>query len=166
MKEEHREMLDKMRDFFINWDAIPDDEFYQKRLEFDSRLDILAATKDTEILEHLLDFFDENFDCEVDEACEILKSTIGSNFTLDQLIEAFYKKFDQFAEKYLGKCIEMSMYCVRNDCRDKFRQMFNTVRSKHSKEIVENLKESALEFDWEEDSKQMIYTLEEDMKSW
>jgi hypothetical protein len=60
----------------------------------------------------------------------------------------------------------MNMYCVRNDCRNKFRKMFNTVRSKHSKEIVENLKDSALEFDLEEDSKQMICTLEEDIKIW
>jgi hypothetical protein len=44
--------------------------------------------------------------------------------------------------------------------------MFNTVRSKHSKEIVEDLRESALKYDWEEESKQMIYTLEKDMKSW
>jgi hypothetical protein len=44
--------------------------------------------------------------------------------------------------------------------------MFNTVKSKHSSEIVKDLKESALKYDWEEDSKKMICVLEEDMKSW
>jgi hypothetical protein len=59
----------------------------------------LAATKDQEMLEHLLDFFDKEFNYEINEVCETLRSEIGSSFTLDQLIGAFYKKFDQFAEK-------------------------------------------------------------------
>jgi hypothetical protein len=58
------------------------------------------------------------------------------------------------------------MWCVRNEHGEQFRRMFSTVKSKYSKEIVEDLKESALEFDWEEDAKKAIDALEEDMKNW
>jgi hypothetical protein len=171
MKKEYEEKLQIMRDFFINYDNISDEDFYPRRLEFDSNLEELAATKDQEVLEHLLDFFDERFDVEVDEACEILQSVIGSNFTLDQVIEAFYKKFDQFAEKYPGMCGEMSMVCIRNrqiddGHWDRFREMFNAVRSKHSAKILEEVKHYFRCNSWTDEEKNMVYALEEDMKSW
>ncbi|MDR1375674.1 MAG: hypothetical protein LBJ45_02585 [Holosporaceae bacterium] len=113
MKEEYEKKLAIMRDFFENYDNISDEDFYPKHLEFDRNLGELAATKDQEVLEHLMDFFDEDFDYSVEGVCGSIKARIGANYTLDQVVEAFYKKFDQFAEKYLGKCIETSMYCVR-----------------------------------------------------
>jgi hypothetical protein len=173
MKEEYRKKLDEMYVFLKNYNSFPDIESTQNVLEsvFLPNMEFLAATKDQEVLEHLFDFFDEEFDCEINEVCETLQSMIGENFTLDQMIKAFYEKLDSFAEKYLGKCVEMSMCCVRNrqindGHWDRFREMFNTVKSKHSKAIVERLKALALKYDWEEDSKQMVYALEEDMKKW
>jgi hypothetical protein len=176
MKKEYEEKLQIMRDFFINYDNISDEDFYPRRLEFESNLEELVTTKDQEVLECLLDFFDEDFDCEVDEVCEHIQCEIGSNFTLDQIIKAFYKKFDQFAENYQYKCALMSMVCVRNrqindGHWDRFRQMFNTVKSKHSPIILEELKdmfEAGAEYGWEwsEEERKMVYALEEDMKSW
>jgi hypothetical protein len=173
MKKEHEERLNKMREFFVNYDDILDDDFYRRRLEFDDHLEVLAATKDTEILEYLMDFFDEEFDCEVDEACEILKSRIGANFTLNQIIEAFYKKFNTVAESYFDACVEMSMWCIRNrqiddGHWDRFREMFNTVKSKHSPRILEKLKTWFNETwsTWTDEEKAMVYALEEDMKKW
>jgi hypothetical protein len=52
-------------------------------------LEKLAKTKNAEVLEHLLAFFDEEFDCEVDEACEVLMSRIGANF------KQLFKKINQ-----------------------------------------------------------------------
>jgi hypothetical protein len=112
-----------------------------------------------------LDFFTEENE-KYGGLCEHMKVQIGVNYTLDQIIGAFHKKFDTLAENDLGICIEMSMWCVRNEHGEQFRRMFNAVKSKHSKEIVEDLKASALEYDWEEDAKKAIDALEEDMKSW
>jgi hypothetical protein len=124
----------------------------------------------TEVLEHLLDFSDEEFDCEVNEACEILQSVIGSNFTLDQMIEALYKKFDAFAGNYLSMCAEMSMWCICNrqiddGHWDRFRDMFNAVKSQHSKKFLEELKTWFTDT-WSDEERNMVYILEEDMKKW
>ncbi|MDR1232929.1 MAG: hypothetical protein LBJ75_01555 [Puniceicoccales bacterium] len=171
MKEEHEEILDKMREFFINYNDILDDDFYRRRLEFDNYLEILAKTQDTEVLEHLLDFFDEEFDCEVDEVCEHLRAKIGANFTQDQLIEAFYKKFDIVAGNYLGICRQMCMWCILSGYFEQFRKMFNAVKSKHSAKVLDKLKayfDCGREHGWEwtDEEKNMVYTLEEDMKKW
>ncbi|MDR1432947.1 MAG: hypothetical protein LBI61_01220 [Puniceicoccales bacterium] len=192
-----------MRDFSENYDNISDEDFCQRRREFEVNLEELTATKDQEVLEYLMDFFDEDFDYSVEGVCGSIKARIGANFTLDQLIEAFYKRFDKFAGKYLGKCAEMSMWCVRNrqidDYHwDRFREMFNAVKSKHSAKILEKLKdmfEDGAQFDedgvdidvgtvgryrdlvaregcagrqyrWTDEERKMVYTLEEDMKSW
>jgi hypothetical protein len=171
MKEEYEERLSKMREFFVNYDDISDDDFYRRRLEFDDHLEILAATKDTEVLIHLLDFFDEEFDCEVDEACEILRSRIGANFTQDQLIEAFYKKFDTVADHYLSMCRQMCMWYIRSGYFKQFRKMFNTVKSQHSAKVLDKLKTyfdcgKEHEWEWTDEERNMVYTLEEDMKKW
>jgi hypothetical protein len=171
MKKEHRKKLDKMYEYYNNYDKIFDilsQEEYDD--VFISNMKALAATKDMEILEHLLDFFDRNFDYEVNEVCECLKMKIGANFSLDQLIEAFYKKFDHFAKKYLEMCAEMSIWCVRNrqindGHWDRFREMFNTVKSPRSSEVLEELK-SWIDSSWLEEEKNMVYALEEDMKKW
>ncbi|MDR1432949.1 MAG: hypothetical protein LBI61_01230 [Puniceicoccales bacterium] len=165
MKIEHIENLKIMRQY-MRWDPqLGERENKENGKKYFAAVDFLCESKAQDVLEALLDFFTHENE-QYGGVCETLKSQIGVNFTLDQLLQAFYKKFNTLAENDLSICSEMSMWCVRNDCRDKFRQMFNTVRSKHSKEIVENLKKSALEYDWEEDSKEMIYTLEEDMKNW
>jgi hypothetical protein len=160
MKKEYKERLDKMREFFINYDDIPDDDFYRRRLEFDDHLEVLAATKDTEVLEHLLDFFDEEFDCEVNEACEHLKAEIGANFTLDQIIEALYKKFDSFAENYLGMCVQISWHMFSDENFEEFREMFSAVKSQHSEKFLQKM------YDWAPESTNYADLLRNDMKKW
>jgi hypothetical protein len=160
MKKEYEERLDKMREFFVHYDDIPDDDFYRRRLEFDDHLEALAATKDTEVLEHLLDFFNEEFDCEVDEACERLKAEIGSNFTLDQIIEALYKKFDSFAGNYLGMCVQISWHMFSDENFEKIRKVFNVVKSQHSEKFLQKM------YDWAPENMNYIDILRNDMKKW
>jgi hypothetical protein len=58
-----------------------------------------------------------------------------------------------------------------DDHWNRFREMFNTVRSRHSRKFLKELKtwfdrgkEYGLE--WTDEEKHRIYTLEEDMKKW
>jgi hypothetical protein len=176
MKKEYGEKLNEMYEYFHNYDnydKFPDIDSSQNYYVnvFIPNMEALAATKDTEVLEHLLDFFDEEFDCEVNEACEILRSRIGVNFTQDQLVEAFYKKFDVVAGNYLDMCQQMCMWCIRSGYFEQFRKMFNTVKSKHSAKVLDELKtyfDCGKEHGWEwtDEERNMVYALEEDMKKW
>ncbi|MDR0742456.1 MAG: hypothetical protein LBE98_03260 [Puniceicoccales bacterium] len=216
IQDKYKKHLGKMYEYFNNYNncsKFSDIDSSQREYDdvFLPNMEALAATKDTEVLEHLMDFFDEEFDYEVNEACEYLKAEIGANYTLDQIIEVFYKKFDKVAENYLSMCVEMSMWCIRNRQIDenhwdiienkckigavgawsdfslckyasmwhmnsddhwiRFREMFNTLRSRHSRKFLEELKtwfdrgkEYGLE--WSDEEKHRVYTLEEDMKKW
>jgi hypothetical protein len=165
MNEEYKLHFEVMSKY-IHWDPqLGEQENRENGQKFFDAIELLCKSHDSEILENLLDFFTKENE-RYGGVCETIKSQIGANFTLDQIIGAFYKKFDTLAENDLGICIEMSMWCVRNEHGEQFRRMFNAVKSKHSKEIVEDLKASALEYDWEEDAKKAIDALEEDMKSW
>ncbi|MDR1891008.1 MAG: hypothetical protein LBQ23_02375 [Puniceicoccales bacterium] len=166
MKKEYKDELDKMDNFFKNYSNIPDEVFHTRCMDdFVQKMKNLVATKDIEVLEHLLDFFVEDFDLEVGGVCESLKSQIGVNYTLDQILEAFYKKFDSLARNHLDICAEMSMWFLYNDYFDKFKEMFNFIKSDHSDQFIENMKEG-FKYDIPEDVQKMILLLEQDMKNW
>ncbi|MDR1233165.1 MAG: hypothetical protein LBJ75_02820 [Puniceicoccales bacterium] len=162
------EYIDKLRVMhkYVHWDEqLSEEENKGNGKKYFAAVDFLCESKEQGVLEALLDFFTSENE-QYGGVCENLKAQIGANFSLEQIIEAFYKKFDSLAENDFGICAEMSMWCVRNEHGEQFRKMFNTVKSKHSKEIVKDLKASASEYNWEEDVKEAIDTLEGDMKNW
>jgi hypothetical protein len=169
MKKEWEKRLNEMYDFFANYGEITGgdiDETQKYRDDaFLANMEKLAATKDTEVLEHLMDFFDEKFDREVNGICEILSAMIEFSFTLDQRIEVFYKKFDTLAGNYPEMCSQMSTWYLRSECFDEFRKMFNAVKSQHSSKILEKLK-NWVKHGRSHEKQNMVCLLEEDMEKW
>ncbi|MDR1401960.1 MAG: hypothetical protein LBI81_03345 [Puniceicoccales bacterium] len=120
----------------------------------------VVKSKDVEVLEHLLDFFEHRFDYDIEGVCESLKARIEANFTLDQLLEAFYRKFDTLAENDLSMCAELSMWCLWRGKFEEFRKMLNTVKPTKTLELLDKME------DWDKEHKVNIDILREDMKSW
>jgi hypothetical protein len=169
MKQKYIEKINLARKSLKNDHTLSEKELDERLVIGYNLMDELCATKDTEVLSELLDFFTAEND-EWGGFSEHLRAQIGANFSLDQLIEAFYKKFDSFAGNCLEMCVIMSMICIRNrqindGHWDRFRQMFNTVKSEHSGKILEGLK-SWFTDTWTKEEKGMVYALEEDMKRW
>lgn len=159
MKKEYKEKLDKMYKFFNNYKSIPDEELHERCMnDFCYIADELVLTKNQEVLECLLDFFEEEFDYEAEGVLEGLKNGIGANYTLDQILAAFYKKFDSLIKNDIEICVEISQwYFYDKRVFENFRKMFNTVKSKKSEAFL-------TEFRGRLDEKVAI--LREDMKSW
>ncbi len=123
-------------------------------------LNELVETKDQEVLESLLEFFCEDHE-DYGGICEHLKSQIDYNFTLDQLMQAFYKKFDYLVKNDLEMAYEMSSWFLYSNMFNEFREMFNTVKSADSNVFIDRLdKWCGDEFPEE------IVLLREDMKKW
>lgn len=169
MKKEYKEKLDKMYWFFNNYKNIAKADLHEHCMnDFVYPMDELSETGEQEILECLLDFFDRQFDDDINGVSESLESDVQCNFTSDQIIEAFYKKFDSFMEKNSMRCMKISMrFFDEGNETDflKFRVFFNFVKSKHAKELLDIFKEW-FKYGWSEKSKNYVYTLENDMKKW
>jgi hypothetical protein len=162
MKQEYKEKLDKMFWFFNNYKTIPGKDLHTIGMNnFVYPMEELALTKDKEVLECLLDFFEKQFDSDSEGVLESLESFIQCNFTSDQIIEAFYKKFDSFMNRNLWRCVHIcwnSLFIEENF--EKFRKMFNSVKSKHSEKFLKEM------FDWAPEGEKQISILENDMKKW
>jgi len=161
MKQEYKEKLQ------LAWDMLDyNDELSIEDNEkcFDiayNTLNELVGTKDQEVLESLLEFFCEDHE-DYGGICEHLKCEIGANFTLDQLLQAFYKKFDYLAEHDVSRLVQFSFWFFGNDMLPEFREMFNCVRSDHSLKYLDELD------DWCSDGyrQEERYILREDMNNW
>jgi hypothetical protein len=161
VKAEYREQLDKMYWFFENYKNIDGDTLHKKCMDnFVNPISEVVKSKDVEVLEHLLDFFEHRFDYDIEGVCESLKARIEANFTLDQLLEAFYRKFDTLAENDLSMCAELSMWCLWRGKFEEFRKMLNTVKPTKTLELLDKME------DWDKEHKVNIDILREDMKSW
>jgi hypothetical protein len=161
VKGEYREQVDKMYWFFENYKNIDDDDLHKKCMDnFVNPMSEVVKSKDPEVLEHLLDFFEHRFDYDIEGVCETLKSQIGVNFTLDQLLQAFYKKFNTLAENDLSICAEMSMYYIWHNMFEDFRKMFNTVKPKKAPELLDKMDK------WNKGKTDCVGILRNDMKSW
>ena len=121
----------------------------------------LAETHDIRGLYLLLDYFDEKFDLEYEGVLERIQNEIGANFKLDQILEAFYEKFDQMLKKNISRATYFSYWFLSNEMFEGFRKMFNEVRSSKSEEFLERLS-SWCNGDYEEEQS----ILREDMKKW
>ena len=130
-------------------------------IEFDRLCEELAKTHDMRGLLYLLDYFDEEFDLEYEGVLECIQNDIGANFTLVQILEAFYKKFDQLITKHVSRAAYFSYWFLDNEMFDDFRKMFNTVKSNQSEKLLNRLDDWA-DDDYAEERK----LLREDMKKW
>ena len=162
MDKEHRETLDRVKHFFENYKNIPDEKLHEECMKnFVDLTPSITASKDDEVLVELLTFFEREFDYDLEGVCEDLKSQIGSNFTLNQLLKAFYKKFDYLIRNDIEICVEMASWFFYWGKFDGFRDMFNTVKSNKSAEFL-------LEFDrwYGKKLNDKIALLRDDMKNW
>jgi hypothetical protein len=117
-----------------------------------------AQSKNMDVLLQLIDFFDDTVDLKYGGVLESLESIVRS-FYSDQILEAFYKKFDSFMKKNLLRCIHIS-WSLMCENFEKFRKMFNTVKSKHSNNFLDQL------YEFTPEGKKEISILRDDMKKW
>ena len=123
-------------------------------------LNELVATKNSEILVSLLEFFCEEHE-DYGGICEHLKTQIGANFSLEQLLHALYEKFDYLVKHDIEISYEMSSCILYSNMFDAFRTMFNSVRSNRSDEFLEKLD------NWcGDDFPEEIAILKQDMEGW
>lgn len=119
----------------------------------------IVKIKDVEILESLLDFFTESNECT--GICEHLKSEISLNYTPEQILQTFYKKFDILIKNDIDMAVEMSMWFFDISVFNDFRKMFNTVKSGRSRDFLEEFS------NWyAKDYPEEIAILREDMEAW
>jgi hypothetical protein len=120
-----------------------------------------AKTGEMDVLLQLIDFFDDAIDDEFGGVLESLESTVQCNFASDQIIEAFYKKFDSFMGKNLWRCIHICWNSLFvEETFEKFREMFNSVKSKHSENFLKEMCE------WAPEGEDQINILKNDMEKW
>lgn len=129
--------------------------------EFDNLCEELAKTGDSRGLLYLLDYFNDDFDLNNEGVLEWIQNNIGANFSLEQILEAFYKKFDQLATKNVARCVYISYWFLSHEMFKDFRRMFNTVKSNASEKFLDRLDAWA-----DEDYPKERKILREDMKKW
>ncbi|MDR1401962.1 MAG: hypothetical protein LBI81_03355 [Puniceicoccales bacterium] len=133
-------------------------------------IDPIVKTGDIDVLPGLFDFFIEE-KAHTYDFCEALDDMISAYFSEDQVLQVFYQKFDALAEKNPERCagIVSRYFFYQESDYEKFREMFNTVRSKHFVKSLEELKrrlKSNVGWIDKEKDRMMVYALEEDMKKW
>lgn len=127
---------------------------------FDQALDLmkkLVSTKKTEALCELLEVFNVEND-DFGGFCESTKARIGSNYSLEQILEAFYKKFDTLIRNDIDMAVEMSKWFFESDMFEEFREMFNTVKSAESDRFLDEF------LSWWPDYQEQVDILRNDMK--
>jgi hypothetical protein len=171
MKKEYEEKLQLAKEALAKYDR--ESPEYQEIVLSGLRLmEELVKTEDTKVLCELFDLFTPGNEYYV---CEALEDLIHGYFTSDQVLQIFYQKFDSLAEKNPERCVKMA--CVNFFDRDKndlifekFREMFNAVKSKYSGKFLEELKSflfaGSCLHKIDEMNKICVHALEEDMKSW
>jgi hypothetical protein len=140
-------------------------EFFLEGFRF---IEELIRTQDIEVLCALFDFFTEETEYDYD-ICETLEDLIRAYSSEEQILQVLHQTFDSLAEKNPERCayiIPFYFFYEESDY-ERFRGMFNTVRSKHSIKIIEKLKKRLKNgTEWINKEKDRVHTLEEDMKSW
>ena len=161
MKTEYIKYFDNINKY-AHWD---DNLSEQKNKEngkifFDS-IDYLCETKDQEVLENLLDFFNKENE-RYGGICERLQNEISDNFSLDQILQALSKKVNTLSKNDFDVCAEMCMWFIWHNKFEEFRQMFNTVKPELAEKIIDGMA------NWDDDHEydRELNTLREDMKTW
>jgi hypothetical protein len=173
MKKEYEERLEVARKKLAEYHAASqkDEEIL---LEVTRSLESLVLTEDTEVLCELFDFFISETADEYD-MCEALEGLILDHFYGEQILQAYYQKFDSLAEKNPERCAFIAGTNFfdqnENDVKfEKFRKMFNAIKSPHSGKFLKKLKSllfaGSCVGKFGEMNKVCVHALEEDMKSW
>jgi hypothetical protein len=167
MKKEYEEKLEMARKLIAGNDFSCEKD-REKILQGFRIIESLVLTLDTEILCELFDFFITETENEY-KVCETLEDLILDHFPDEQILQAYYQKFDSLAEKNPERCVFIAIvyFFSQESDYEKFRKMFNIVRAKHSVKILEILKrklKTHIEWIDKEKDRAMVYTLEEDMK--
>jgi hypothetical protein len=178
MKKKNGEKLGEVGDFLASHGDICDGvaEVRSERSGAAAEVGEMSAVAEEEIWKQLVDLLDRNFDGKVGEVCKYITSGAGVNCVLDRMIDALYQRFDAFAENYPEICGQISMCCIRNrqindGHWDRFRAMFNTVKSRYSARILENLRtlldeDANLGQEWSEEEINTLHALEKDVVKW
>jgi hypothetical protein len=139
MQKEYEEKLEVARKLITEND-FSCEEGKEKILQGFRILQPIAATGDIDVLYSLFDFFPEETEYEV---CEGLENLVFGYFTSEQILQAYYRKFDSLAEKNLEKCVSIARvnFFGQDDIEfEEFRKMFNTIKSPHSGKFFGELK--------------------------
>ena len=107
-----------------------------------------------------MDFFVTDFELSFEGILEHLKAEIGSNFSLNEILEAFYKKFDSLIKNDIEMAVEMSMWFFDGGKFDEFRKMFNSVKSEKSEDFLNEF------VAWYPDLEKGVNVLRDDMQKW
>jgi hypothetical protein len=184
MKPEYAEKFEIIKKLFIppsreEINNITDEEIDQKNDLFDNMLDELTKSRDPEVLRGLLDFYTNPNSVEWGGFLGggILTGAIVSGFEPLEFIDALYEKFDDIYGDNGQDFQDIECFCwdiwegdwPRNFGRSyfpEFRQMFNTIKSKHSKRFLKEMETWCVSSKEKDKRKAMIETLREDMKKW
>ena len=159
MKNEYSNKLEILKRFKC-WDNLLSEEENRKNSrKYFEAVDFLVKTKDVNVLFELLDFFNEE-NKNIGGILEDLKSQIGDNFSLKQILEAFYGKFDSLIKNDIETAVEMSMWFWESDEFDEFRKMFNTVKSEKSEDFLDEF------VSWFPNLEEGVNILRDDMQKW
>ena len=120
----------------------------------------LVQIDDVNVLAVLLEFFnDENED--YGGVCETLMNDIWDNYSAEQIIEAVSQKFDYLVENDLSRFACLTSILLNEEDFEKFRAMFNEIKSKNSDKYLESLYKLC-----SDNYPSEINLLREDMKKW
>lgn len=121
------------------------------------------ATKDVDVLNRAIDYFLEepnNIGLE-NGGCESLLNDIFNNFTVEQIIEVLYKKFDILLEKNESRAEDFFISLINTGYFEGFRDIFNKTRSSKSESFLKSFAKY-----YAEDYPEEIAILREDMETW
>jgi hypothetical protein len=175
MKQEHEEKFNRIKESIeADVTGLSDKEIDKLNEELDL-VEELADSKDPEVLPALFDLLieeekDENT-C-LEGFAEPLTEAIARNYTLEQVLEVFFEKFDaMFSQRFPGEYVGIATWFFGHAIRTKrffeepmfkkFREKFNALRSKYSETfLLEMVNSSRPELN------KIIETLYHDMKGW
>ncbi|MDR0742443.1 MAG: hypothetical protein LBE98_03195 [Puniceicoccales bacterium] len=175
MKKEHEEKLEMAKKALVRYNEMlkynPTShqigrEFFLKGFRF---IEELIRTQDIEVLCALFDFFTGENQHNIYDALEGL---IVDHFDDNAMLQAYYQKFDSFAEKDPERCAGIASVCFfsKDVVFEKFRKMFNAVKPKYSRKFLEELRSlvfaGACVDEMDKRDRRYVHTLEEDMKNW
>ncbi len=159
MKKEYLDKIELAKKC-LKWDDTIPSEIAGKNGDIAyNTIEELCRTKDNEVLVKLLDFFNKEND-EWGGFTERLQNEISDNFSLEQILQAFYKKYNSLANNDLDVCAYISMWFIWGEEFDPFRRMFNAVKPELAEKILDKMDKR------NKNRTNCIEILRQDMKTW
>lgn len=125
------------------------------------------ASGELDVLERSFDYFleEDNDAALMNGGCESLEGEIEANFSVEQLLEVLYKKFENLLSKNMRRSIHFAQWFLNLEHPEyfaEFRKMFNTIKASQSEQFLRKLSEMTNY----ELGQEQIKLLREDMKKW